>query len=483
MRKFSQSNTGAAFDKGVGPIHFVGIGGIGMSGIAEVMRNLGFEVQGSDIAESAVVDMLRGMGIAVHIGHRAENLGNAAVVVTSTAIKPGNPEVELALTRRVPVVRRAEMLAELMRLKSTVCIAGTHGKTTTTSMVAALLDAGGLDPTVINGGVINSYGSNARLGQGAWMVVEADESDGSFLRLPPTLAVVTNIDPEHLDHYGTFDAVRDAFRAFIEKVPFYGAAILCLDHPEVQAMIPTVSDRRIVTYGFAGQADIRGEALRHEAGGTRFDVTLRTFGSAERRFADLFLPMPGRHNVLNALAAVGVADQLQIPEDRIRAAFAGFAGVKRRFTKVGEVAIAGGDPVSIIDDYGHHPVEVRSVLAAARESVRAKVVAVVQPHRFTRLHDLFDEWQSAFNDADIVVLAPVYPAGEQPIPGITHEALAESLRRAGHRQVLTVAGEAELAPLLAPLLAAGDMVVCLGAGSITGWAARLGPALAKAGLG
>ena len=463
----------AAFGKDVGPIHFIGIGGIGMSGIAEVMANLGFTVQGSDIAESYVVEGLRQRGITVMIGHRAENLGDAAVVVTSTAIKPGNPEVDLALERRIPVVRRAEMLAELMRLKSTVCVAGTHGKTTTTSMVAALLDAGGLDPTVINGGIINSYGSNARVGEGEWMVVEADESDGSFLRLPPTLAVVTNIDPEHLDHYGDFDAARAAFRQFIQKVPFYGAAILCLDHPEVQAMLPEVADRRVVTYGFAGQADIRGDRVEPVPGGNRFDVTLRAPGQEERRMEGLVLPMPGRHNVLNALAAIGIADQLGIPEAKIRDGFARFGGVKRRFTRVGEVAMPGGDPVTIIDDYGHHPVEVKAVLAAAREGARARVIAVVQPHRYTRLRDLFDEWRSAFNDADTVVIAPVYAAGEQPIEGVSHEALADALKRSGHRQVLTISGPDELAPALQPLLGPGDMVICLGAGDITKWAAGL----------
>jgi UDP-N-acetylmuramate--alanine ligase len=460
------------FNAGVGPIHFIGIGGIGMSGIAEVMANLGFAVTGSDIAEGYVVQGLRAKGIPVHIGHRAENLGNAAVVVVSTAIRPGNPEVDLALERRIPVVRRAEMLAELMRLKSTVCVAGTHGKTTTTSMVAALLDAGGLDPTVINGGIINSYGSNARLGDGEWMVVEADESDGSFLRLPPTLAIVTNIDPEHLDHYGDFDAARAAFRQFIQKVPFYGAAILCLDHPEVQAMLPSVSDRRIITYGFAGQADIRGDTVVPIPGGNRFDVSLRTFGTAERRYEALELPMPGRHNVSNALAAIAVADQLGISEAAIRAGFAKFGGVKRRFTRVGEWPVEGGH-VTIIDDYGHHPVEVKAVLAAAREGAGARVIAVVQPHRYTRLRDLFDDWRTAFNDADTVVVAPVYAAGETPIEGVTHEALADALRRSGHRQVLTVSNEAELAPTLRPLLGAGDMVICLGAGDITKWAANL----------
>jgi UDP-N-acetylmuramate--alanine ligase len=468
-----------AFNTGIGPIHFVGIGGIGMSGIAEVMANLGFTVQGSDIAEGYVVAGLRDKGITVHIGHRAANLGDAAVVVVSTAIRPGNPEVDLALERRIPVVRRAEMLAELMRLKSTVCVAGTHGKTTTTSMVAALLDAGGMDPTVINGGIINSYGSNARLGAGDWMVVEADESDGSFLRLPPTLAIVTNIDPEHLDHYGDFDAARAAFRQFIQKVPFYGAAILCLDHPEVQAMIPSVADRRIITYGFAGQADIRADAVAPIPGGNRFDVTLRTAAGPERRFESLELPMPGRHNVANALAAIAVADQLGIPEAAIRAGFARFGGVKRRFTRVGEAPVPGGH-VTIIDDYGHHPVEVKAVLSAAREGAAARVIAVVQPHRYTRLRDLFDDWRTAFNDADIVVVTPVYPAGEAPIEGVSHDALADALRRSGHRQVLTVSGEADLAPALAPLIGPGDMVICLGAGDITRWAAHLADGIARA---
>ncbi len=481
MTGFNKPGGGAAFNNKVGPIHFIGIGGIGMSGIAEVMANLGFQVQGSDIAEGYVVQGLRTKGIDVMVGHRAENLGDAAVVVTSTAIRPGNPEVDLALARRIPVVRRAEMLAELMRLKSTVCVAGTHGKTTTTSMVAALLDAGGMDPTVINGGIINSYGSNARLGDGEWMVVEADESDGSFLRLPPTLAVVTNIDPEHLDHYGDFETAKAAFRQFIQKVPFYGAAILCLDHPEVQAMLPLVADRRTITYGFAGQADVRGDNVVPVPGGNRFDVTLRTFGTDERHYKDLMLPMPGRHNVLNALAAIAVADQLGIGEDRIRDGFARFGGVKRRFTNVGTVALGGGE-VTIIDDYGHHPVEVKAVLAAAREGASARVIAVVQPHRYTRLRDLFDAWSTAFNDADTVVLAPVYAAGEAPIEGISHESLADALKRSGHRQVLTVAGEAELAGTLAPLLGPGDMVICLGAGDITKWAGNLAAGLKKAGV-
>ena len=461
----------------IGTIHFIGIGGIGMSGIAEVMHNLGYKVQGSDVAEGYVIEGLRKKGIAVAIGHKAENLGDAAVVVTSTAIKRGNPEVELALEKRIPVVRRAEMLAELMRLKSTVAVAGTHGKTTTTSMVAALLDAGGVDPTVINGGIINSYGSNARLGASDWMVVEADESDGSFLRLDGTIAVVTNIDPEHLDHYGSFDAVKDAFVEFVENVPFYGAAILCLDHPEVQAILPRVQDRRIVTYGFGAQADIRGENVVSFPGGNRFDVQVRERDGSIRRIEGIEMPMPGRHNVLNAMAAIGVALQMGIDDATIQTGFAKFGGVKRRFTKVGEVSVPGG-AVTVIDDYGHHPVEIRAVLAAAREGARGRVIAVVQPHRFTRLHDLMDEFQQAFNDADIVYAAPVYPAGEQPIEGTDSAALVAGLKRRGHRAAATVEGPDALADALADDLRPDDMVICLGAGDITKWAAGLAPALA-----
>jgi len=457
----------------IGAVHFVGIGGIGMSGIAEVMHNLGYTVQGSDVAEGYVIAGLRAKGIAVHIGHRAENLGDAAVVVTSTAIKPGNPEVELAHERRIPVVRRAEMLAELMRLKSTVAIAGTHGKTTTTSMVAALLDAGGLDPTVINGGIINTYGSNARLGAGEWMVVEADESDGSFLRLPPTIAVVTNIDPEHLDHYGDFERVKDAFVEFVEHVPFYGAALMCLDHPEVQALLPRVADRRIITYGFTAQADIQGLAVQPVAGGNRFSVVIRSARGDERRIDDLMLPMPGRHNVQNALAAIGVADQLRISDEAIRAGFAGFGGVKRRFTRVGAV---GG--ATIIDDYGHHPVEIRAVLSAAREGATGRVIAVVQPHRYTRLQSLMAEFQSAFNDADIVLVAPVYAAGEAPVEGADSDALVSGLKRSGHRFALATDGPEHLAHQLAQIVRDGDMVICLGAGDITKWAAGLADAIA-----
>ncbi|QGP77944.1 UDP-N-acetylmuramate--L-alanine ligase [Sphingobium sp. CAP-1] len=460
----------------IGTIHFIGIGGIGMSGIAEVMHNLGYSVQGSDVAEGYVVEGLRAKGIRVMIGHKAENLGDAAVVVTSTAIKRGNPEVELALENRIPVIRRAEMLAELMRLKSTVAVAGTHGKTTTTSMVAALFDAGGVDPTVINGGIINSYGSNARLGNSDWMVVEADESDGSFLRLDGTIAVVTNIDPEHLDHYGSFDRVKDAFVEFVGNVPFYGAAMLCLDHPEVQAILPRVQDRRIVTYGFSAQADIRGENVQPIPGGNRFDVQIRERDGAIRRIEGIEMPMPGRHNVLNAMAAIGVALQMGIEDATIQTGFAKFGGVKRRFTKVGEIDLAGGK-ATVIDDYGHHPVEIKAVLAAAREGAKGRVIAVVQPHRFTRLRDLMDEFQQAFNDADIVYAAPVYTAGEQPIEGVDSAALVAGLKRRGHRHASTVADAADLATHVAVDLQPDDMVICLGAGDITKWAAGLAAAV------
>jgi UDP-N-acetylmuramate--alanine ligase len=460
----------------IGTIHFIGIGGIGMSGIAEVMHNLGYDVQGSDVAEGYVVEGLRAKGIRVMIGHKAENLGDAAVVVTSTAIKRGNPEVELALETRVPVIRRAEMLAELMRLKSTVAVAGTHGKTTTTSMVAALLDAGGVDPTVINGGIINSYGSNARLGNSDWMVVEADESDGSFLRLDGTIAVVTNIDPEHLDHYGDFDRVKDAFVEFVGNVPFYGAALLCLDHPEVQAILPRVQDRRIVTYGFSAQADIRGDNVVSFPGGNRFDIQVRERDGSTRKIEGIEMPMPGRHNVLNAMAAIGVALHMGIDDATIQTGFAKFGGVKRRFTKVGEIAVGGGSAI-VIDDYGHHPVEIKAVLAAAREGAQGRVIAVVQPHRFTRLHDLMDDFQQAFNDADMVYATPVYTAGEQPIEGVDSAALVAGLKRRGHRHASTVADADELIDAIAADIQPDDMIVCLGAGDITKWAAGLATAV------
>jgi len=457
----------------IGVVHFVGIGGIGMSGIAEVMNNLGYTVQGSDMKESATVERLRRQGISVSIGHAKEHVEGAAVVVTSTAVKRSNPEVAHALENRVPVVRRAEMLAELMRLKSTIAVAGTHGKTTTTSMIAALLDAGKVDPTVINGGIIEQYGSNARLGDSDWMVVEADESDGSFLRLDGTIAVVTNIDPEHLDHYGDFEGVKDAFVEFIHNVPFYGAAVLCIDHPEVQAVIGKVRDRRVVTYGFSLQADICGVNVRPDMGGNSFDVIVRQRGEEDRRIENVRLPMPGRHNVQNALAAIAVAIEMGCDDEVIRTGFSSFGGVRRRFTKVGEVPLRSG-AVPIIDDYGHHPVEIKAVLAAARESVgTGRVIAVVQPHRYTRLRDLMDEFQSCFNEADMVFATPVYAAGEDPIEGVSSDSLVAGLKSRGHRAAATVADEDDLAKRLACELTTGDMVVCLGAGDITRWASEL----------
>jgi UDP-N-acetylmuramate--alanine ligase len=459
----------------IGTIHFVGIGGIGMSGIAEVMHHLGYKVQGSDQNESYVTEGLRKRGIPVTIGQSADNLGEAAVVVCSTAIREDNPEVQAAAERRLPRVKRAEMLAELMRMQSTVAVAGTHGKTTTTSMIAAMLDAGGIDPTVINGGVINAYGSNARLGKSDWMVVEADESDGSFLRLDGTIAVVTNIDPEHLEHYGDFDAVRDAYVQFIENVPFYGLVVMCVDHPEVQGVLARIRDRRIVTYGTSALADLRADNIQPENGGSRFDVSVRQ-GDGERRVIEgVFVPMPGRHNVLNALAAIAVGLEFKLADEAVARGFERFSGVKRRFTKVGEI-----EGATIIDDYAHHPTEIRAVLAAAREGAEGRVIAVMQPHRYTRLQSLMDEFQNAFNDADVVFVTPVYPAGEEPIEGVDSNALVEGLRAHGHRMVRTVADQAELSRELRDLAADGDMVICMGAGDITKWAAALPAALTEA---
>ncbi|MCR5871718.1 MULTISPECIES: UDP-N-acetylmuramate--L-alanine ligase [unclassified Sphingomonas] len=463
--------------KDIGTIHFVGIGGIGMSGIAEVMHNLGYKVQGSDSAEGYVVEGLRKRGIAITIGQSADNLGDAAVVVTSTAIKRDNPEVQAAYAARIPVVRRAEMLAELMRLKSTVAVAGTHGKTTTTSMIAALLDAGGIDPTVINGGIINQYGSNARLGDSEWMVVEADESDGSFLRLDGTIAVVTNIDPEHLDHYGSFERAKDAYVEFVENVPFYGAALLCLDHPEVQAIIPRVRDRRIVTYGFAASADVRGVNVTPHAGGNKFEAIIRSRDGTTRSIEGIDLPMPGRHNVQNALAAIGVALEMGIDDATIQNGFAKFGGVKRRFTKVGEIGFEGKLPAIVIDDYGHHPVEIRAVLSAARESAQGRVIAVVQPHRYSRLGNLMDDFAQAFNDADMVLVTPVYAAGEAPVEGVSGAALVERTLARGHRLAESVADADALAARIAEVAQPGDLIVCLGAGDITKWAAGLAEAV------
>ncbi|MDP9195716.1 MAG: UDP-N-acetylmuramate--L-alanine ligase [Pseudomonadota bacterium] len=452
----------------IGTLHFVGIGGIGMSGIAEVLHNLGYAIQGSDMAENANVKRLRSLNIPVFVGHSADNLGDAAVVVISSAVKADNPEVAAARVRMVPVVRRAEMLGELMRLKWSIAIAGTHGKTTTTSMIGAMLEKGGMDPTVINGGIINAYNTNTRLGKGEWMVVESDESDGSFLRLPATIAVVTNIDPEHMEHYGTFDNVRLAYDTFVQNLPFYGFAALCIDHPEVQAMIPRI-DRRIVTYGFSPQADVRAVDVQTGPHGAQFNVLLSArIAGADTMVPGFVLPMYGLHNVQNALAAIAVAFEMDIDEDTMREALAGFSGVKRRFTRTGT-----SNGITVIDDYGHHPVEIAAVLKAARTAHSARTIAVVQPHRYTRLHSLFEEFCGCFNEADVVIVADVYAAGEAPIQGVTRDALVEGLRRRGHRHVLPLAAPEQLPQMVSRLARPGDFVVCLGAGSITHWANAL----------
>jgi UDP-N-acetylmuramate--alanine ligase len=452
----------------LGPVHFVGIGGIGMSGIAEIMLRVGYTVQGSDARASANTERLEKLGARIFIGQDPRNLEGASAVVYSTAIRPDNPELVEARARRLPLVRRAEMLAELMRLQFSVAVGGTHGKTTTTSLVAALLDAGGLDPTVINGGIINAYGANAKVGQGDWMVVEADESDGTFLRLRATCAVVTNIDPEHLDHYGSFDAVRRAFREFVESVPFYGFAAVCTDHPEVQAMAARVENRRLVTYGVNPQAEVRAERIEMGPDGCRFDAVIRPHDGPALRWDGLHLPMAGHHNVLNALAAIAVARELGVDEEGVRKGLAGFGGVRRRFTTTG---VAGG--VRVIDDYGHHPVEIAAVLRAARAVTGGKVLAVVQPHRYSRLKDLFQDFCSCFNDADTVIVSDVYAAGEAPLAGASRDDLVEGLRRHGHRRVLPLPGPDALAALVKAEASPGDLVVCLGAGDITAWAYAL----------
>jgi UDP-N-acetylmuramate--alanine ligase len=453
----------------IGAIHFIGIGGIGMSGIAEIMHNLGYRVQGSDATESANVKRLRDMGVTVHVGHNAGNLKDAHVVVYSSAVKPGNVEFDAARALSLPLVRRAEMLAEIMRLRSCIAIAGTNGKTTTTTMVASLLDAGGMDPTVVNGGIINAYGTNARLGAGEWVVVEADESDGTFLRLPATVAVVTNEDPDHLDYYGTFDAMRDAFQRFVENVPFYGFAVLCTDHPEVQAMVGRITDRRMITYGFNPQADARAVNVSFSQGASHFDMvfTDRRHGT-EQRLNGLSLPMPGEHNVQNAIAAIVVARQLGVPDAVIAKGLAEFRGVGRRFTKVGEY-----NGAAIIDDYAHNPFKIAAALRAARQAYSGPIVAVVQPHRYTRLRDTFEQFATCLNDADVAVIAPVYAAGEKEIEGINRDSYAEALRAHGHRNVLTINGEDDLAAAVKPFLKPGAAVIGTGAGSITGWMANL----------
>ncbi len=450
----------------LGPIHFVGIGGIGMSGIAEVLLNHGYQVQGSDLKPSKITERLESLGARVFIGQTAENLENAEVVVISSAIKPGNPELDAARLRGLPVVRRAEMLAELMRLRSNIAVAGTHGKTTTTTLVATLLDAGGVDPTVINGGIIHAYGSNARVGQGDWMVVEADESDGTFNRLPATIAIVTNIDPEHMEHWGTIERLRQGFLDFVSNIPFYGIAVCCTDHPEVQALVGRITDRRVVTFGFNAQADVRAINLTYKGGTAQFDIALQAEGQV---IEGCTLPMPGDHNVSNALAAVAVARHLGMKAAEIRAALAGFKGVNRRFTKVGEV---GG--ITVIDDYGHHPVEIAAVLRAARQAIGSdgggRVIAVHQPHRYSRLSSLFEDFCACFNDADVVAIAEVYAAGEDPIPGASRDDLVAGLIRHGHRHARAILSEEDLERLVREQARPGDMVVCLGAGTISAWA-------------
>lgn len=449
----------------LGPIHFTGIGGIGMSGIAEVLLTHGYTVQGSDLKSSKITDRLERLGAKIFIGQVGENLAEAEVVVISSAIKPGNPELETARARGLPVVRRAEMLAELMRLKSNIAIAGTHGKTTTTTMVATLLDKGGIDPTVINGGIIHAYDSNARAGAGEWMVVEADESDGTFNRLPATIAVVTNIDPEHMEHWGSFERLKDGFQEFVSNIPFYGLAVCCTDHPEVQALVGRITDRRVMTFGFNTQADVRAVNLTYKSGVAHFDILLRSEGKV---ISGCTLPMPGDHNVSNALAAVAVARHLGMKIDEIRAALAGFAGVNRRFTKVAEI-----DGVTIIDDYGHHPVEIAAVLKAARQASEGRVIAVHQPHRYSRLASLFEEFCACFNEADVVGISDIFAAGEDPIPGASRDDLVKGLIAHGHRHAVAVTDEDALEALIRAEAKPGDIVVCLGAGTISAWAHNL----------
>ncbi|MBL4874329.1 MAG: UDP-N-acetylmuramate--L-alanine ligase [Rhodobacteraceae bacterium] len=464
-------NTETRLPQDIGPIHFVGIGGIGMSGIAEVLLSHGYTVQGSDLKSSAITVRLEKKGAKVFVGQSPENLEGAEVIVISSAIKPGNTELDAARAQGLPVVRRAEMLAELMRLKSNIAVAGTHGKTTTTSMVAALLDGGGIDPTVINGGIIHAYGSNARMGKSDWMVVEADESDGTFNRLPATIAIVTNIDAEHMDHYGSFDALREAFYTFVSNIPFYGIAVCCTDHPEVQSLVGRINDRRVVTYGFNPQADVRAENLRYENGSACFDVELKSEGE---RIDGLCLPMPGDHNVTNLLAAIAVARHLGVSADDIKAAVAAFRGVNRRFTRVGE-----WNGAMIIDDYAHHPVEIAVALKAARQSGDGRVIAIHQPHRYTRLRDLFDEFCGCFNDADVVAITDVYAAGEEHIDGADGNALVAGLVTHGHRNAVALEGETNLAGFVREYAQPGDIVICLGAGTISAWVNDLPAALAN----
>ncbi len=459
----------------IGITHFVGIGGIGMSGIAEVMHIFGYPIQGSDISDNANVRRLKGLGIPVSIGHQSENIGNAEVVVMSSAVKDDNPEVVEARSQLIPILGRAEMLAELMRLKWCLAVAGTHGKTTTTSIIAAMLDLAGLDPTVINGGIINAYGSNARLGKGDWMVVEADESDGTFVNLPATIGVCTNLDPEHLDHYGDFETLKQAFQTFMAQVPFYGFVVACLDDPDVQTIVGKITDRKIITYGLNPQADVRASEISVKDDRSHFNVSIsqRARGN-ERVIKNCELPMLGEHNVRNALAAMAVGNEMGISDSTVKSALAWFAGVKRRFTCTG---IWQG--VTIIDDYGHHPTEIAAVLKAARAATKGKIFAVVQPHRYSRLRDLFEEFCTCFNDADTVIVSDVYAAGEEPIDGMDRDSLIHGLRQHGHRHVIALNGPEMLADIVKETAKPNDYVVCLGAGTITTWANSLPVELAE----
>ena len=461
----------------VGAIHFIGIGGIGMSGIAEMLAIKGYQVQGSDAAEGYTLDRLRGLGVTVFVGHQASNVSGAKVVVVSSAIRPDNAELVAARAAGVAVVRRAEMLAELMKPLQAVAVAGTHGKTTTTTMVAAVLEAGGLDPSVVNGGIINAYGSNAKTGQGDWMVVEADESDGTFLKLPASVAVVTNVDPEHLDHFKTYENVKAAFRSFIENVPFYGFAVVCADHAETMVIAGGVQDRRVLSYGFGEGADVRATGLNADRDGMSFDVSYsaRMAGGAAVT-AGVRLPMPGRHNISNALAALTVARELGVADADAAAGLAGFEGVQRRFTKVGD-----WNGVTIIDDYSHNPPKIAAAIEAARQVAEGRVIAIMQPHRFTRVRDLFDGFVTCMDGADVAVVSDIYTAGETPIEGITGPALVAAMQQHGHGDARYLPSPDDLPGLVRGIAKPGDYVIVLGAGSNTYWAKKLPAQMAALG--
>lgn len=461
-------------------IHFVGIGGIGMSGIAEVLFNLGYKVSGSDVIESANIKRLRELGLMIHLGHDATNITHAQIVVVSTAVSKENPEVLAAKQQGIAVVQRAEMLAELMRLKFSVAISGTHGKTTTTSLMAALFDEAGLHPTIINGGILNAYHTNARLGSGDWVIAEADESDGSFTKLFPTFAVVTNIDEDHMDFYKDFDDIRKAFSTFLERIPFYGAAIMCVDHPEVEKMAKTLLDKRVITYGFSKDAHVRGVNIVQTPEGTSFDVDITPSSHASlyrqeniavtllpRRIKNLFLPMVGMHNVQNVLSVVAMALELGFSDAVIKNALSHFKGVKRRFTQVGQC-----HGMTIIDDYAHHPVEIQTTLKAARQATTGRVIAVLQPHRYSRLNAFFEDFVHSLDLADIAIIAPVFSAGESPLEGVNSTTLAQRMHALGHN-VYEITEQSDLAPLLRHIGQPGDLILCMGAGSITYWAASL----------